>query len=292
MRAVRVRVRVCVVGMDDTFIPCRAERGVCSIMSQTSWLLCQGSVRAVLSFLSIICLVPPPPPPPPPPAWSPLQADFDGGDWEHGINRSWLVVDRVVGERPSDSVPGTSCFLVRWRELPADEATWEEEGDVLPAAAAQVEALRGRKLLVVRAAERRADREREKREGGGGGSKVAGGGGSSKPPATGGPSSPLPAAMSPSAAAAPSAAGMTSPPHMGTAAGTGGADADDDGEMASLRGSGTRKWVTTPTDFLHGGTLHGYQLEGLNWMYYKWLHRQNIVLADEMGLGEQWQWQW
>jgi hypothetical protein len=34
------------------------------------------------------------------------------------------------------------------------------------------------------------------------------------------------------------------------------------------RGSGARKFEATP-DFVAGGPLHPYQLEGLNWLYHK-----------------------
>lgn len=37
---------------------------------------------------------------------------------------------------------------------------------------------------------------------------------------------------------------------------------------------------------LTGGTLMEYQMEGLNWLYYRWHQRQNAILADEMGLGK------
>ena len=37
---------------------------------------------------------------------------------------------------------------------------------------------------------------------------------------------------------------------------------------------------------LTGGTLMDYQMEGLNWIYYRWHQRQNAILADEMGLGK------
>lgn len=39
-------------------------------------------------------------------------------------------------------------------------------------------------------------------------------------------------------------------------------------------------------DSLTGGTLMEYQMEGLNWLYYRWHQRQNAILADEMGLGK------
>ena len=39
-------------------------------------------------------------------------------------------------------------------------------------------------------------------------------------------------------------------------------------------------------DNLTGGRMMDYQLEGLNWAYYKWFRGQNAILADEMGLGK------
>ncbi|THX69487.1 hypothetical protein D6D04_10264 [Aureobasidium pullulans] len=35
-----------------------------------------------------------------------------------------------------------------------------------------------------------------------------------------------------------------------------------------------------------GGELMNYQMEGLNWLYYKWYTHKNAILADEMGLGK------
>lgn len=35
-----------------------------------------------------------------------------------------------------------------------------------------------------------------------------------------------------------------------------------------------------------GGTLHPYQLEGLNWLRYSWANETDTILADEMGLGK------
>jgi SNF2 family DNA or RNA helicase len=39
-------------------------------------------------------------------------------------------------------------------------------------------------------------------------------------------------------------------------------------------------------DFLTGGTLHAYQLEGLNWLRFQHSQGTNAILADEMGLGK------
>lgn len=43
---------------------------------------------------------------------------------------------------------------------------------------------------------------------------------------------------------------------------------------------------TTQPETLEGGKLMEYQLQGLNWLYYKWFTQKNAVLADEMGLGK------
>jgi chromodomain-helicase-DNA-binding protein 4 len=37
--------------------------------------------------------------------------------------------------------------------------------------------------------------------------------------------------------------------------------------------------------FLVGGSLHPYQLEGLNFLRFAWQQRKHVILADEMGLG-------
>jgi len=49
----------------------------------------------------------------------------------------------------------------------------------------------------------------------------------------------------------------------------------------------TKKFAEQP-DYIteSGGTLHCYQLEGVNWLRYSWSHRIDTILADEMGLGK------
>lgn len=39
-------------------------------------------------------------------------------------------------------------------------------------------------------------------------------------------------------------------------------------------------------DNVVGGELMKYQIDGLNWLYYRWYLRKNGILADEMGLGK------
>ena len=43
---------------------------------------------------------------------------------------------------------------------------------------------------------------------------------------------------------------------------------------------------TYQPDNVVGGELMKYQIEGLNWLYYKWFTQKNAILADEMGLGK------
>ncbi|XWS72736.1 hypothetical protein CRYUN_Cryun02cG0066000 [Craigia yunnanensis] len=39
-------------------------------------------------------------------------------------------------------------------------------------------------------------------------------------------------------------------------------------------------------EFLSGGSLHPYQLEGLNFLRFSWSKKTHVILADEMGLGK------
>ncbi|TKA71091.1 hypothetical protein B0A55_08337 [Friedmanniomyces simplex] len=63
--------------------------------------------------------------------------------------------------------------------------------------------------------------------------------------------------------------------------------------MDSIRGGGGKKGQDfsklekkTQPENLNGGELMKYQIEGLNWLYYKWFTQKNAILADEMGLGK------
>ncbi len=49
-----------------------------------------------------------------------------------------------------------------------------------------------------------------------------------------------------------------------------------------------RKKLESQPDYITacGGTLHQYQLEGLNWLRYSWAQGDDTILADEMGLGK------
>lgn len=60
----------------------------------------------------------------------------------------------------------------------------------------------------------------------------------------------------------------------------------DTTRSAAGRKVGTRKFSDSPSFLQGGGSLHPYQLEGLNWLYFAWEQRKHVILADEMGLGK------
>ncbi|XP_055084783.1 chromodomain-helicase-DNA-binding protein 3 isoform X3 [Periophthalmus magnuspinnatus] len=61
----------------------------------------------------------------------------------------------------------------------------------------------------------------------------------------------------------------------------------DDSSIPSPVNDPTIKYEEQP-DFVTstGGTLHLYQLEGLNWLRFSWAQGTDTILADEMGLGK------
>lgn len=44
--------------------------------------------------------------------------------------------------------------------------------------------------------------------------------------------------------------------------------------------------LQTQPELVTGGELMDYQMDGVNWLYYKFLKKENAVLADDMGLGK------
>lgn len=45
----------------------------------------------------------------------------------YGVKPEWLLVHRVINHRTMRD--GRTLYLVKWRDLPYDQATWEEETD-------------------------------------------------------------------------------------------------------------------------------------------------------------------
>lgn len=58
-----------------------------------------------------------------------------------------------------------------------------------------------------------------------------------------------------------------------------------DGKENKRHRKNFQQYDQTP-EFIVGGTLHPYQLEGLNFLRFAWLKGTHVILADEMGLGK------
>lgn len=50
--------------------------------------------------------------------------------YRYGVRPEWLVVHRVINHRLSRD--GRATYLVKWRELGYDQATWEDEHEDIP----------------------------------------------------------------------------------------------------------------------------------------------------------------
>lgn len=44
--------------------------------------------------------------------------------------------------------------------------------------------------------------------------------------------------------------------------------------------------ISQETAYKDGHQLRSYQVEGINWLLWNWIHGRNSILADEMGLGK------
>lgn len=47
--------------------------------------------------------------------------------YKYGIKSTWLKIHRVLNHRTLRD--GTTQYLVKWRDLPYDQATWEDEDE-------------------------------------------------------------------------------------------------------------------------------------------------------------------
>eukprot|EP00775_Hariotina_reticulata_P005695 gene5695-5933_t len=166
-----------------------------------------------------------------------LAEALETGQLVNGINPAWVQVDVVLAQRAVRSLsrsadsPEEVEYLVAWKELPLEQATWETAAD-LADFSAEIAAFHSNQTSIAAEAAAREVQQAEE---------------------------------------APSARGteQVASAHV----------------SADKEGQGNRKFETTP-DFVAGGPLHPYQLEGLNWLYHKAQTGDNVVLADEMGLGK------
>ncbi|XP_071357221.1 chromodomain-helicase-DNA-binding protein 4a isoform X4 [Trachinotus anak] len=156
----------------------------------------------------------------------PLYAQLEEKYLRFGIKMEWLMIHRILNH--SVDRKNNVHYLIKWRELPYDQATWEaEDMDVPEFDTYKIQYWNHRELMMG--------------EEGRPGKKMKMKGRVKRPDRP--PENPV---IDP-----------------------------------------TIKFERQP-EYLDstGGTLHPYQLEGLNWLRFSWAQGTDTILADEMGLGK------
>uniref|UniRef100_A0A452I0D4 Uncharacterized protein n=1 Tax=Gopherus agassizii TaxID=38772 RepID=A0A452I0D4_9SAUR len=156
----------------------------------------------------------------------PLYAQMEERFYRYGIKPEWMAIHRVINH--SIDKKGIYHYLVKWRDLPYDQSTWEEDEMAIPDFDFHKHAYWRHRYPP---------------------------GGQAGAPRLGGwkPYKKKKKEMPPEG-----------PPN-----------------------SPTNDYETQPRFITStGGTLHMYQLEGLNWLRFSWAQGTDTILADEMGLGK------
>ncbi|XP_063377859.1 chromodomain-helicase-DNA-binding protein Mi-2 homolog isoform X1 [Cydia fagiglandana] len=168
--------------------------------------------------------------------------------YRYGVKPEWLIVHRVINHRTSRD--GTTYYLVKWRDLSYDQATWESEHADIVGLKQAVEYYQDMRSFITS-------------EGKSKGSKGKKAGRKSKT------RDPIDDDESSSGQQVKVAGHKYCPP--------------PDKPITNLN----KKYEEQPA-FLYetGMQLHPYQLEGLNWLRYSWGQGIDTILADEMGLGK------
>uniref|UniRef100_A0A8D0A9S4 DNA helicase n=1 Tax=Sander lucioperca TaxID=283035 RepID=A0A8D0A9S4_SANLU len=159
----------------------------------------------------------------------PQYAGMDERFYRYGIKPEWMVIHRIVNH--SYDTDGDVHYLMKWRDLPYDQCTWEVDDFDIPEYDGHKasywdhrEQILGedQRPLVVRKGKKLKE-DHPKRE-------------------------------------VPPDAPIIDP---------------------TIKFE-HQPWYINAT----GGTLHPYQLEGLNWLRFSWAQGTDTILADEMGLGK------
>ncbi|XP_065426280.1 chromodomain-helicase-DNA-binding protein 3 [Chrysemys picta bellii] len=156
----------------------------------------------------------------------PLYAQMEERFYRYGIKPEWMAIHRIINH--SIDKKGNYHYLVKWRDLPYDQSTWEEDEMAIPDFDFHKHAYWRHRELIMGEDPAQPRRYKKKKK---------------EMPSEGPPNSP------------------TNDP--------------------------TVKYETQPRFITStGGTLHMYQLEGLNWLRFSWAQGTDTILADEMGLGK------
>ncbi|XP_059574600.1 chromodomain-helicase-DNA-binding protein 3 isoform X3 [Alligator mississippiensis] len=156
----------------------------------------------------------------------PLYADMEERFYRYGIKPEWMAIHRIINH--SIDKKGNYHYLVKWRDLPYDQATWEEDEMPIPDYDFHKHCYwKHREMFMGEDPAQPRKYKKKKKE---------------LPP--------------------------DEPPESPT-------------------NDPTVKYETQPRFITAtGGTLHLYQLEGLNWLRFSWAQSTDTILADEMGLGK------
>uniref|UniRef100_A0A670ZY33 Chromodomain-helicase-DNA-binding protein 4 n=1 Tax=Pseudonaja textilis TaxID=8673 RepID=A0A670ZY33_PSETE len=155
----------------------------------------------------------------------PKFAEMEERFYRYGIKPEWMMIHRILNH--SVDKKGNVHYLIKWRDLPYDQASWEnEEAEVQDYDIYKQSYWNHRELM--RGEEGRPGKKIKKVK----------------------------------------LRKLERPPETPTV-------------------DPTVKYDRQP-DYLDvtGGTLHPYQLEGLNWLRFSWAQGTDTILADEMGLGK------
>ncbi|KAL1137604.1 hypothetical protein AAG570_009300 [Ranatra chinensis] len=167
--------------------------------------------------------------------------------YRYGIKPEWLIVQRIINHRTMRD--GRNLYLVKWRDLSYDQATWEEENETIPGLKRAIEY-----YTELRSAYTNDGKKSKKNKG--------------KKPKTKELQDDDDLRGPPDRFLSTYSRHFTPPPEK---------------PVTDLK----KKYEKQP-DFIDcsGMCLHAYQLEGLNWLRYSWGQGIDTILADEMGLGK------
>uniref|UniRef100_A0A4W6CQI6 Chromodomain helicase DNA binding protein 4 n=1 Tax=Lates calcarifer TaxID=8187 RepID=A0A4W6CQI6_LATCA len=156
----------------------------------------------------------------------PLFVHMEEEFYRYGVKMEWLMIHRVLNH--SVDKKNNVHYLIKWRDLPYDQSTWESEDMDIPEYDTYKQTYWNHRELMVGEEGR--------------------------------PGKKLKKPVKVKKAERPPANPVVDP---------------------------TIKFDRQP-DYLDstGGTLHPYQLEGLNWLRFSWAQATDTILADEMGLGK------
>ncbi|XP_036083865.1 chromodomain-helicase-DNA-binding protein 5 isoform X3 [Rousettus aegyptiacus] len=167
----------------------------------------------------------------------PLYAKMEERFYRYGIKPEWMTIHRILNH--SFDKKGDVHYLIKWKDLPYDQCTWEIDDIDIPYYDNLKQAYWGHRELMLGEDARLPKRLIKK------GKKLKDDK-QEKPPDT-----PV-------------------------------VDVSGGGGSGPTVKFDKQPWYIDAT----GGTLHPYQLEGLNWLRFSWAQGTDTILADEMGLGK------